>query len=210
MTAGAPIEFSEALAHRMLVAARARAIKRGFSCSLTVSSIKSLWASDDGRCAVSGIRFSSKRYRHAFVKQPFSQSLDRINSRKGYSPSNTRLVCVAANFAMNDWGLEVLAELAVGVRTLAKRKGSRQTEVITLKRKTIGEAEKAESQMSGAQLIAQRRRIAALKRAFTLGPAGLRRAARKAAETRRSHVAKPVTGRDAFRPVKAVRHFEIV
>lgn len=48
----------------------------------------------------------------------------------------------------------------------------------------IAEAERQSAQLSGEALIQARRRIAALKRARTLGPAGLRAAAAKATESK--------------------------
>jgi hypothetical protein len=46
------------------------------------------------------------------VKQPFAPSIDRILSGGHYIPENVRLVCVAVNFGMGEWGLEVYMTLA--------------------------------------------------------------------------------------------------
>jgi hypothetical protein len=46
---------------------------------------------------------------------PFSPSIDRIDTVGGYTTDNVRLVCVAANFALNQWGDDVLRRLAHGV-----------------------------------------------------------------------------------------------
>jgi hypothetical protein len=54
-------------------------------------------------CALTRIPFDlclHRRYR----ANPFRPSLDRINSKNGYTPDNTRLVCVAVNFALNEFG----------------------------------------------------------------------------------------------------------
>lgn len=48
-------------------------------------------------------------------KNPYSPSIDRIDSRIGYTKSNCRIVCVAANYAMNEWGDSVLRELALSM-----------------------------------------------------------------------------------------------
>ncbi len=45
-------------------------------------------------------------------RAPWAPSVDRIDSSKGYVPGNVRLVCVAANLAMNEWGEDVLARVA--------------------------------------------------------------------------------------------------
>jgi hypothetical protein len=66
---------------------------------------------------LSGIPFEFER-RWRGQRRPFAPSLDRINSAKGYVYSNCRLVCVAVNIAMNEWGLEPLLRVA---RELLKR-----------------------------------------------------------------------------------------
>ncbi|WP_295403742.1 hypothetical protein [uncultured Thiocystis sp.] len=46
------------------------------------------------------------------TKRPWMPSVDRIDSRLGYTPDNIRLVTVAANLAMGTWGDEVLYKMA--------------------------------------------------------------------------------------------------
>ena len=43
-------------------------------------------------------------------------SLDRIDSSKGYTVENCRLVCTAVNLAMNEWGEDVLERIALYYR----------------------------------------------------------------------------------------------
>jgi hypothetical protein len=61
---------------------------------------------------VTGLEFSFERYPEAFVKHPFAPSIDRIQSRGGYTPGNVQLVCAAVNFGMGDWGQELFMRLA--------------------------------------------------------------------------------------------------
>ena len=61
-----------------------------------------------------------ENFAHCIVRHPFEPSLDRINCAEGYSASNTRLVCVAVNFGMNEWGEEVYRELARAAVTHGK------------------------------------------------------------------------------------------
>lgn len=63
-----------------------------------------------GRCEVTGIPFNdtllSGRVR------PWKASIDRIDSEEGYHPENCRLVCVAVNAAMREWGEQILWTIA--------------------------------------------------------------------------------------------------
>jgi hypothetical protein len=74
--------------------------------------IEGMFRAQGGRCAVSGLPFSMKRYANAFVKHPFAPSLDRIKCRSGYKRGNVRLVCTAVNFGLGQWGDEVFRAIA--------------------------------------------------------------------------------------------------
>lgn len=66
------------------------------------------------RCAVSGIPLSRTCGPNR-EPDPWSASLDRIENRQGYIQDNFRVVCLAANLAMNRWGYDVLLRLARSV-----------------------------------------------------------------------------------------------
>lgn len=51
-------------------------------------------------------------FQNCVVRHPYEPSLDRKDSSQGYTVSNTRLVCVAVNFGLNQWGDSVYFELA--------------------------------------------------------------------------------------------------
>ncbi len=65
------------------------------------------------KCEVTGIPFSLDK--NGYSKAPFAPSVDRIDSLKGYSTNNTRLVCMCVNYAMNEWGEWVLAPIAYAI-----------------------------------------------------------------------------------------------
>ena len=59
-------------------------------------------------CAISGIQFVDSNGNSA---EPFSRSLDRISSTKGYTPDNVRWVCFKYNSWKSDLTLEDMARI---------------------------------------------------------------------------------------------------
>jgi hypothetical protein len=87
---------------------------RGIPFDLKPADIFQMMRETDFRCAVSGIPFA-KRMVLGGKRDPWAPSIDRIESSQGYSFDNVRVVCLAANYAMNEWGTDVLLRLARGV-----------------------------------------------------------------------------------------------
>jgi hypothetical protein len=174
----------DARLRQLQAGARKRA---GKSYDLPPGFTASLFERQGGRCAVTGIRFSLEEYPHALVKHPFAPSLDRMDSKVGYTVSNVRLVCVAVNFGMNQWGEDVfmrLARAAVEYRPAPKSDPDAKWFARQLER--IASAEKDLGILPIAQQPKQRQTIAGLKAALAKRPERLREIARRAAETRRS------------------------
>jgi hypothetical protein len=94
----------------ILVAARARAEKKGLSFNLTDDWIANKIAS--GVCEITGIAFDYRRPTRGWRKNPFTPSVDRISSDLGYTKDNCRLVLTAVNIALGQWGDEVFAVIA--------------------------------------------------------------------------------------------------
>lgn len=92
---------------------RNRAKKRGIKCTLSAQQLRDLLLRSAGRCELTGLKFSTDG-RGSFRSRPYFHSIDRIDSRGDYSIENLRVVCHAANIAMNAWGEDVFAELARG------------------------------------------------------------------------------------------------
>ncbi len=167
---------------KLLASAERRARKIGLPFDLNddTSFLETLW--NNGRCAVTGLNFSLQRFPDALVKHPFGPSIDRRLSGGGYTKDNVRLVCVAVNFGMGQWGEEVylkLARAAVENETKASDLALGQDWQAGY-RERIAAAEVLLAGLPESERVKQRQRIAGLKRALTLGPAGLRAAAAKA------------------------------
>jgi hypothetical protein len=154
-----------------------------------------LYDRQNGRCAVSRVEFNLQRFDDALVKHPFAPSIDRILSSRGYTEDNVRLVCVAVNFGMGEWGQEVymtLARAAVAHEAGEQRKPdpSGDSNWHARQREKIAAAEvlwKSAVEPERSKLAG---RLRALRRNLKLGPDGLRRAARRAHKTRHQRVGK--------------------
>lgn len=179
---------------------RRRAARSGMDFDLPEGHAEAMFQAQQERCAISGLEFSMQEFPGVLVKHPFAPSIDRIRSGGGYTTDNVRLVCVAINFGMGQWGDELylrFARAAIGytdharlaniaeaaAKTSETAKGADEIWSGAL-RDRIAAAEGIASQLAGKPLQAQRRHIAALKRSLTLGRAGLRSAAEKAHQTR--------------------------
>ena len=95
--------------------------------ALTFDDIERMFSDQKGCCAISGLSFAPTRLPNAFVKHPFAPSLDRIDCTGGYTPGNVRLVCIAVNFGLGQWGEEVFRSIAEAtVRNQLRRERCRR------------------------------------------------------------------------------------
>lgn len=62
------------------------------------------------KCTLTGIEFDFKCYQNK-KDNPFRPSLDRIDCSRGYTQDNVRLVCVAVNFALNEFGESIFKQI---------------------------------------------------------------------------------------------------
>lgn len=102
---------------RIYTKARKNAEGRGIPFNLTWDEMQELAREANGCCAVSGIPFNFTRL-EGLKRRPFGASLDRVDSKQGYTRENCRLVCCAVNFAMNEWGEQTFKYIA---QCVAKR-----------------------------------------------------------------------------------------
>jgi hypothetical protein len=151
------------VARRLVGQARSRAARADLSFDLDADYVERLVRSQSGRCAVSGVPFSMTTHRGAFVRHPFGPSIDRVSSAQGYTRDNVRLVCVATNFGLGQWGDEVFLVIARGAVEQAKRLASvPEQDHWALLGERIAAAEAVLHSLTEAEQRHQRRRIAAL------------------------------------------------
>lgn len=93
----------------LINAARTRSRTKGIEFSLDGFEPELQARIDAGKCQLSGVRFDLSPGR-----KPNSPSLDRIDPKLGYIPTNVRVICHALNAALGDWGEEALRPIMAG------------------------------------------------------------------------------------------------
>jgi hypothetical protein len=94
----------------LISGARGRARKKKWEHDIDIDWALALWTKQGGRCLITNVPLeidTPLRTQEKYLN-PFAPSLDRIECDKGYTKDNTRIVCVAANLAMNRFGADVL------------------------------------------------------------------------------------------------------
>lgn len=95
--------------------ARKRAAKDKLPFTITIEWALGVYEKQGGKCLLTGISFTFERNPYGVrFYFPFSPSLDQIKPGEGYTPENTRLVCVAVNIALNRFGEDVLRQVCEG------------------------------------------------------------------------------------------------
>jgi hypothetical protein len=103
---------------------RKNATTRNIPFDITREEFNALVEESKGFCMVSGMPFNHL-WQGRGTRRPFAPSLDRIDSKIGYTKENCRMVCIIVNLALNDWGiypLEIMAEAIVAKKTEVKAK----------------------------------------------------------------------------------------
>jgi hypothetical protein len=184
---------------RLQSKAAASARKRGISFHPPPGTAERLWKDQKGRCAVSGFEFNLERFQEALVKHPYAPSIDRKLSNLGYTRDNVRLVCVAVNFGMGQWGEEVFITLARATVQADKKKTivARGTiaEWHAQQERRIAAAEEICKRLPPEEQTRQRSRIRGLKAAKTKGPQYMSEIAYDAVMTKRLRRQQPQSGR---------------
>jgi hypothetical protein len=90
-------------------AARVRAHKNALDFTLTVEWVREKVMA--GHCELSGIPFDFSEIGKKSNAKPYSPSIDKINSHRGYTPDNCRVICWALNSAFGHWGEEEFVKI---------------------------------------------------------------------------------------------------
>jgi hypothetical protein len=93
---------------------RTGAIGRRIEWALSREDVAEVLRRSGGLCEISGLPFSDERHGKRGVR-PWMATLDRVDAAAGYMPGNVRVVCLAANNALADFGDAVLITLAKAV-----------------------------------------------------------------------------------------------
>lgn len=88
----------------MHLAAQGRARNKNYSYELSAAIIQVIVISQQNKCALTGVTFDFER--GDFRNKPLGPSIDRIDSRKGYTLDNVQIVTVIANKAKNEYPVE--------------------------------------------------------------------------------------------------------
>ncbi len=99
-------ETEVGLFRTMHLSAKDRAKKKGIEYELSPTTIRAIYEIQLKKCALTGIDFvlsDSKEYKF----RPFAPSIDRKDSKKGYTYDNIQMVCVIVNKAKNEYSQEI-------------------------------------------------------------------------------------------------------
>jgi hypothetical protein len=95
--------------------AEARAKKFGREL-MTRAEFDAMWERAGAKCELTGVAFRIRPADCVDRMWPWGASLDRIDNSKGYAYGNSRLVCIAMNMALQDFGEDVFRVLALSYK----------------------------------------------------------------------------------------------
>lgn len=86
----------QAFVKQVMNGIRSGAAPRGIVCAIDDDDVLDLWLQQEGRCALSGLPMTCKKWDKA------KMSVDRIDSAGNYTRDNVQLVCAVINVMKND------------------------------------------------------------------------------------------------------------
>ncbi len=73
--------------------------------------INQLYKTQQGLCSITKIPLTYKTNTTVYVRDPYGLSLDRINSKKGYTQDNIQLLCNIINLMKNEYHQDIFIHL---------------------------------------------------------------------------------------------------
>jgi len=86
---------SSGFLRRQLTVVKNRSSKKAHEFDLTIEYLQDMWADQNSICAISGLPMIPH------LGSEYAASIDRVDSDKGYTKDNVRLVCMRANLMKN-------------------------------------------------------------------------------------------------------------
>lgn len=86
--------------------------KRSRVAELTPDDMRTMYHRSGGRCELTGIPFSLEKADGTF-RRPLAPSIDRLDNGKPYSLANCRLIALAVNIGINEWGDVLFRRIAL-------------------------------------------------------------------------------------------------
>lgn len=125
-------KWIESRARTIHYSARHRAKKSGVEFTLTLVELAALFDRARGRCELTGIPFvfGTKTIQ---AEKPWIPSIDRRDPTKGYTFENCRIICLAMNIALLNWGEDVFHRIAAGFRRNCTRVVEKRSQAIDSK-----------------------------------------------------------------------------
>ena len=105
-------------ARSLVISARRRAKEAGIPFALSTDAVAAIIAK--GVCQATGLKFVLTRQDRAHTRSSRAPSLDRKSLKRGYTSSNTQVVCWQFNLAKNEWPYAHLKEMS---EAIAARRG---------------------------------------------------------------------------------------
>lgn len=93
----------------LLRGAKKRAKLKGRDFDITQDFLMNLWNNQDGKCILTNIKFDL----YTSNTKCYSPSLDRIDSSKGYTKDNVRLIIHAMNMGLSNWGTDIFDKICI-------------------------------------------------------------------------------------------------
>ena len=107
----------------LLQAARGRAKKNNIEINIDLDFLLHLYEQQNGKCKLTDLNFTLNVRKEGQHFNPFNPSIDKINSKGGYTKDNIRLVCVIVNLSLNEFGEENFKLMCEAYISKSKNKG---------------------------------------------------------------------------------------